>query len=46
MDLVAVATSAGVPLIGRFRHRGGHRGHRAHGAEHTQSRDNPHTTKQ
>ena len=43
MDLVAVAASAGVPLIGRFRHRGGHRGH---GAEHTQSRDNLHTTKQ
>ena len=45
MDLVAVAASAGVPLIGRFRHRG-HRAHRAHGAERTQSRDNLHTTKQ
>ena len=33
-------------LLVRFRHRGGHRGQRAHGAEHTQSRDKLHTTKQ
>jgi hypothetical protein len=42
MDL-AVAAGVGVPLMVRFRYHGGHR---ATGAEHTQSRDNLHTTKQ
>jgi hypothetical protein len=37
----AVAAGAGMPLTMRFRHRG----HRTHGAAHTQSRDNLHTTK-
>jgi hypothetical protein len=41
MDL-AMAAGAGVPQMMRFRHRG----HRAYGAEHTQSRDKLHTTKQ
>jgi hypothetical protein len=42
MDL-AVAAGAGVPLMVRCRYHGGQR---ATDAEHTQSRDNLHTTKQ
>jgi hypothetical protein len=40
MDL-AVTAGAGVPLTMRFRHHG----HRANGAEHTQSCDKLHTTR-
>jgi hypothetical protein len=31
-------------LLVLFVYRGGHRGHRFHGAEHTESRDDLHTT--
>jgi len=34
------------PLMMVFMHRGGHGGHRSHGAEHTESRDDLPTIKQ
>jgi hypothetical protein len=46
MDLVAVAAGAGVLLLMLVMHDGCHCGQRAHGAAHTDSHDDLHTTKQ